>query len=223
MKSTKDIEINVSGDEFILVEAENLSLNDKFMQWKPKTVIQEITKKLITEAICTGVKNFYRPKCDPSFSDDGKSICFVTGKRPAVGYKSFEWWVNVAKDYNPERNSRLGTRLEYGAFLGVLMKKLVKEGKSVKWVWNSVCDVSHKLGHFSSSKNVKHFYELTGSRCICGFYDLGNTSKILADRIENHAFLLAGGSYDNAFYCYLPLLHFSWNLCDSVGWIVLEK
>ena len=105
----------VSEDNFILIEAESLSLNDAFMKHKPCTKVEEIAKKLITDAIKAGVKNFYRPIMDPSFAEDG--IKFVAGEMPAVG-KSYNWWVDTAKKYEPSHNSRLGTRLEYRAFLG---------------------------------------------------------------------------------------------------------
>lgn len=38
-------------DDFILVEAENLSLDDKFMQWEPRNKLERDTKELIKEAI----------------------------------------------------------------------------------------------------------------------------------------------------------------------------
>ena len=94
------------GDVFVLVEAESLSMDDEFMQWEPKSDEIIEAKELIAEAIRSGVKNFYRPKYDPSFTDGRKGICFVPGKRPAVG-KSYYWWFDTAKEYWPERNSRI--------------------------------------------------------------------------------------------------------------------
>lgn len=112
----------VNGDEFILVEAEELSLDDEFMQYEPRTFYEGLVKTEISKAIQEKVKNFYCPKYAPSLTDDGKAICFVPGKKPAVERDYFRWeaW---ARRYCPERNSRFGTRLQYYAFLGVLMKK----------------------------------------------------------------------------------------------------
>lgn len=214
----------VLDDDFILIEAESLSLNDNFIKHKPRTRAEEIAKNLIAEAIKGGVKNFYRPIMDPSFTNDG--IGYVSGKKPAVG-KSYHWWIDTAKKYDPSRNSRLGTRLEYGVFLGVLIKKLVEKGKSVEWAWDAVCNNSKELGHYSDSENARDGIESTGSRLICGFCDLGNTFKILAEDVEVGGYWLAGGNYNYSsdFYpiadiCLRTNRDFIPN--SSVGWIVLS-
>jgi hypothetical protein len=193
------------------------------MKYKPRTEGEYRTKDLIDEAIGSQVKNFYRPIMDPYFTANG--IGYVAGKKPAVG-KSYDWWVDTAKKYAPSRKSRLGTRLEYGAFLGVLIKKLVEEGKSVEWAWNAVCNDSKELGHYWNSENAKHEFEPTGSRIICGFYDLANTCKILAEDEEAGGFWLAGCNYNCISYCYslAALSHLTYRYCggsNSVGWLVL--
>jgi len=207
----------LSDNDLILIEAESLSLNDEFIQYEPDTEKEKSTKDLIAEAIKAGVKNFYRPKYDPSFTDGG--IQFVAGKKPAVG-KSYNWWVDTAKKYDPSR-SRLGTRFEYGAFLGVLIKKLVEEGKSVEWAWNAVCNDSKELGHYWNSEDAKYQFELTGSRCICGFYDLANTCKILAEDEEAGGFWLAGGYFFPLAFLDLHTYR-TYDYNSSVGWLVLS-
>ena len=213
-------------NDFILIEAEDLSMDDIFMKYNPINTEETKVKALISEAINKKVNNFYRPKCDPSFTASGEAICFVSGKKPAVG-KCYEWWHRVAKNYKPERNSRLGTRLQYGAFIGVLIKKLVEEGKTVKWAWNAVCRDSRELGHYWDSENAKQDFEPTGSRMICGFYDLANTFKILADDGDKSGFWLASGTYD----INVPIADLFYdsskngridNNDDGVGWIVLD-
>lgn len=207
---------------FDLIEAESLSLREKFMRYKPQTTKEKLAKALITEAIKKGVKNFYRPKYDPSIAENG-GIQFVAGKKPALD-KTYEWWDNAAKLYNPERNSRLGTRLEYGAFLGVLIKTLVEQGNSIEWAWQAVCWDSKELGHYWNSENAKHNYEPTGSRYVGGFYDLGNTIKILKEEGETGGFWNAGG----CFHCFSFMTPLSYLYHDvvfngfhaSVGWIV---
>jgi len=212
--------------DLILIEAEELSLDDDFMKYEPKTKEQNEVKALIIEVIEKKVKNFYRPKCDPSFTEDGKGICFIPGKMPAVG-KSCIWWYDTAKAYNPKRNSRLGTRLHYGAFLGVLIKKLVEERVNLEWAWTAVCNDSWVLGHYWNSENAKHDFELTCSRMTCGFYDLANTYKILAEDKEGISFFEASGIYDclGDYYpvadidciCYPNIIR-----NYDVGWIVLD-
>ena len=208
------------------VEAESLSLDDEFMKYKPKTEQEEETKALIKEAIEKGVKNFYRPIMDPSFTKTGENICYEKGRGPAVG-KNYNWWKKVAEEYCPERNSRLGTRLEYGAFLGVLIKNLVADGTSISWAWNAVCNDSKELGHYWNSENAKHKFEPTGSRQICDYYDLANTYKLLAEDNESGGFWLAGGNYyDVSFNGPLADLYhrtycnFYYNY--SVGWLVIS-
>jgi len=182
MKTMETI-LPVGGVEIVLVDAEGLSLQDKFMDYQPETKNERRTWDLIAEAIKVEVKNFYRPIMDPSFTDDGEGIQFVAGAKPAVG-KSYNWWVNAAKNYCPERNSRLGAKLQYGAFLGVLIKSLIEEGMTVEHAWKAVCNDSKELGHFWNSVDAKRSFETTGSRPIGSFYDLANTCKLLEENIQ---------------------------------------
>ena len=227
-KKTSSISKNtILGDlKYRCVEAESLSLDDEFMKHKPKTERERATKALVEVAIEKEVKNFYRPIMDPSFTKIGKNICYEKGRLPAIG-KSYNWWKKVAEEYCPERNSRLGTRIEYGAFLGVLIKNLVADGKSISWAWNAVCNDSKDLGYYWNSENAKHKVEPTGSRQICEYYDLANTCKILAEDDEAGGFWLAGGScYGFSDVCPLAdLCHYFNRSSDrniSVGWLVLS-
>lgn len=212
-------------DAFVFVEASKLSLKDEFMKYKPKTEREEKFKKQLTEAIKKGVKDFWRPRYDPSFNEDGTRICYVEGKKPAVG-KSYNWWKRTAEAFCPEWQSQLGTKSEYVAFLGVLIKKLVESGWKVEEAWSAVCNDSRELGHYWNSQNAKHAFEDTGSREICGFFDLANTYKILAEDEEARGFWLAGGDYCTSSNIY-PLAYLArcnlqdFNHCDSVGWLVL--
>lgn len=211
-------------DMFVLVEASKLSLNDEFMQYTPKTDEEREFKMLLEKAIKSGLKDFKRPKYDPSFNEGG--ICYESGKAPAVG-KSYNWWNQAAKEFKPEYNSRLGTKTEYVAFLGVLIKRLVESGWSVKKAWDAVCNDSKELGHYWNSENAKHDFESTGCREICGFYDLANCYKILAEDEEAGGFWLAGGSCDDDGYD-LPLADLfhgndrNFDDYNSVGWLVLD-
>lgn len=212
--------------DLVLIDAENLSLNDRFMKYKPKDVREKAVKELIAKAIMKGVKNFYKPIGDVSFTDDGNGICYASGKKPAIG-RSYSWYEKKAKDLWPKRNSRLGSKLEYGAFLGVLIKKLIEEGKSVKWAWHAVCVDSRHLGHYWNSKDAKHEYEPTGSRKICGFCDLANAYKILAWDNEVGGFWIASGSYNFPSY-HSPIgdVNFFANPYNirlaCVGWLVFS-
>ena len=199
------------------------------MQYEPKTEEEYQLKELLTKVIKKGIKDFWRPRLDPSFNDDGRGICYKPGSEPAVA-RSYNWWKKAAKDFDTKRSSRLGTKSEYVAFLGVLIKALVNEGWSVEEAWHAVCQDSKKLGHYWNSEDAKHEFEPTGSREICGFFDLANTFKILAEDEDEKTggFWLAGGNYYD--YCYnYPLSGlYHGSDCnddddDSVGWLVLEE
>ena len=218
-----DIETMIS-KAFVLVEASKLSLNDEFMKYEPKTY-EEKFKKRLTEVIENGVKDFWRPKYDPSFTEEGKEICYMEGKKPAVG-KSYNWWNKAAKAFCSERHSRLGTKSERVAFLGVLIKRLVESEWDVAEAWSAVCCNSGDLGHYRNSPNAKNALEDTGSREIYGFFDLGNTYKILAEDKEAGGFWLTGGCFN--YWSYKePLAGFvhRYDRDDgderSVGWVVM--
>ena len=226
-----ELKINVSDSHqregiFKLVFASQLSLGDDFLKYQPKTETEKKFKDMIETAIKSGLKDFWRPKYDPSFNKAGTGICYHPGMEVAVG-KSYNWWYKTAKNFCPERGSRLGTKQEYIAFLAVLIKELVNSGKSVEWAWNAVCNDSKELGNYCNFAYRKHAFEYTGSREICGFLDLANTYKILAEDEENGGLWLAGGDYTNLSYEFplAGLYHFVDRRFDfnfSCGWLVLE-
>jgi hypothetical protein len=198
------------------IDAESLSKTDKFLTYQPKTPREEETKERILAAIDAGVKNYYRPVMDPSFTKDDEGIFFKSQSWPAVG-KSYRWWEKAAKEYAPERNSRLGTDLEYAAFLGVFIKKLASKCKSIEWAWNVVCNDSRELGHYWNSDASGRHYEPTGSRGSCGFYDLANTTKILACEADTDKFCLAGGNFLNDGWDD-PIANITaYNICDKIS------
>ena len=225
----QEIATDVQEDVFVRVEASKLSLDDEFMKHKPTSEREEILKEGLTEVIRKGINDFYRPKCDPSFNGDGTGVIFKAGNKPAVG-KSYNWWKKVAKEFMSERHSRLGTKSEYVAFLGVLIKKLVEDEKwSVAKAWDAVCNNSKELGHYWNSEDAKDDFEDTGMREICGFFDLANTFKILAEDEDDcvGGFWLAGG-YCNRYSYYDPLAGLSrltylfYDRDYGVGWFVLS-
>ena len=244
---------------FVLIEASKLSLDDEFMKYEPTTDYQWRFKRLLTEAINRGLSDFWRPKQDPSLKKPKAPLFgvvprgfenivyfeFEVRKKPAIGFH-YNWWEKKSKQYLPERGSRLGTKTEYVAFLGVLIKIMVASGWSVSKAWFAVCDNSRELGHYWNSKNSKHGIELTGSREVCGFCDLANTYKILHHGVEFNSFWVAGGSYnDNSYNSPLANLRYRprSNLVfddgrydpldrplvegglypDAVGWLVLSE
>lgn len=213
-----------ANDDCILVEASKLSLKDAFMRHEPQTEAEKKFKAILTKVIKTGIEDFYRPSMDPSFSDKEKTkIHYMAGEQPAVG-KSYNWWKETVKD----SKWCFGTKAQYVAFLGVLIKMLVSEGWTVDEAWAAVCNDSVKLGYYWNSDNAKHKFEDTGSREICGFFDLANTHKILAEDEESGYFWLAGGNCNN-YGNYYPLAdlvldyYYDINHYYGVAWLVLKK
>jgi len=212
-------------DPFVLVPASNLSLTDDFMRHTPKTEREKELRKELVEVIRKRVPDFYRPRFDPSFDEYGE-ISYQPGACPAVG-KSYNWWEEHAKAFCPECKSRLGTKSEYVAFLGVLIKKLVESGWSIEGAWNAVCNDSHELGHYWNSDGALHKFEPTGSREICSVCDLANTYKILAEDEEAGGYWIACGTYDcngiNNSLADLSLCRYcKYEYYGRVGWLVLE-
>lgn len=212
--------------KIVLCEASKLSLEDEFMKYKPRTNNEKVFKIRLEEAIKSGVKDFYRPNCDPSLDAEGR-ICYVTGTQPAVG-KSFEWWEENAKKFSVDRKSRLGTQNEYIAFLGILIKRLSMTGWSIEEAWNVVCNHSEKIAHYGNSEERKCGFEKTGSRELVGFYDLANTFKMLAKDEKSGGFWTASGAYYcNSFEATVSVMvkYYAYNCQEkySVGWIVFEE
>ena len=225
MKTTAEKKIEISKErDCILVEASKLSLSDDFMLYEPKTKQEKEFKDTLTKVITNGIKDFYRPTMDPSFADKEKSkIHYKFECLPALS-KPYYWWIEIAKD----SKCSIGTKSQYVAFLGVLIKMLVSEGWKVSEAWDAVCNDSKKLGHYSNSDNAKTYFEYTGSREICGFFDLANTQKILAKDEKAGGFWLAGGDYSSYGFDF-PLADLglckccSNNLYHGVAWLVLKK
>lgn len=220
-------EETVSEDVLVLIEASKLSLSDAFMQHEPQNTEEKEFKELLVEVIKKGVKDFWRPKYDPVFTDNlDSAISYIPGKFPATG-KSYDWWENNAKNVMPSRNSRLGKKAEYIAFLGVLIKKLVEDGWSITDSWAAVCFDSTNLGHYWNSKDARYKFEPTGSREVCGFYDLGNTFKLVATDENEEGYWAVGGDFFYSGY-YVPLACMSSYIVrhsivrNSTGWIVFD-
>lgn len=215
--------VNAEYDMLELIEASKLSLEDEFMQYEPKEGTNEARfKESLTKIIQSGtLSDFWRPKMDPSFTEDEKSICYMAGKKPAVG-KSFNWWKNTAKKIG----FQVGTRKQYVSFMGCLIKKLVEKGWDMKEAWYAVCTDSKSLGNYLNSEGTKNEFEMTGRREVCKFYDLGNTFKLLAeDEERDGGYWIAGGNCSNTGITYplASLGHYyqtDYLNIGGVGWLV---
>lgn len=209
---------------FPIVKASTLSLEDDLLKHQPESEKQREFKERLIKAIKSGLSDFRAQRMDPSIDENGE-IYYRVGKKPAVGIIAYDW-EEKSKIFLPEKDSRIGTIKERDAFLGLLIKCLVKEyGYTVTDAWRAVCDQSNNLGHYWDSENSKHDFEATGSRQVGDWYDLGNTYKVIIDD-EKRSILFAGGSCcDGGSYYTLTDVNsktISYDYCYSVGWIVLS-
>ena len=212
---------------FIKIEASKLSLTEEFMMYEPRTQRQAEFKFALALGIVKGYKDFWVPKFDPSFNFSKTNICYVKGGKPAVG-QSYKWWKKVAKDFWPERKSRLGTEYEYYAFLAILIKKLIREaGWDPADAWYAVCDDSEKLGVYFNDLEPAFGLSDTGTFEICGLCDLANTYKMLDSEDLMEGFFYGGGSCECTGLTY-PLAHVGKCACMgyflecTTGWVILE-
>ena len=214
-------------ETFVLIEASKLSLEDDFLKYEPKTVCQEQFRIKVRGAIRRGVKDFWKPRMDPSFNAKGDGITFEFFRKPAVG-KTYKWWKRAAKKYSPARKSRLGTEDEYVAFLAVLMKLLLANGWPIEEVWSAICDDSSKLGQYLTKTEEESQLQYVGTKEIYGFFDLGNTHKMLHWNGESGGLCLAGGCFeilgsDIPLATVLMRVYFPNVANSTVGWVVLSK
>jgi len=210
------------------IKASELSLDDEFMRYEPVSRKGQNLKNSLEILIRNNPKDFYRPVIDPTFTEDGE-FTYTPGAQPAMG-KTYAWWEEHAKALWPERRSRLGTKSEYLSFLAVLIKKLVEGGMEICHAWDIVCNNSSELGNYKRPSDTKQNYNLepTGSREVCGFYDLSNVYKILAEDNYDNGFWAASGECTEEANVF-PLAeidHFTGRytpLFFGTGWIILEK
>lgn len=210
---------------FPVVKASELSLEDEFLQHKPETREQEVFKERLIQVIKSGISDFRAQKIDPSFDAEG-NITYKYGN-PVATNKSAKWWYDKAKEFMPEKNSRLGTPDERIAFLGIILKELISEEKfTVSKAWSAICDQNSILQDYMNCLDTEHGFATTGNGQIGEWCDLGTICKITVKQEEKLEFYLIGGNYLNKENLY-PLADVSAVSCDKKlyfcsGWIVFS-
>lgn len=172
-----------------------------WLEHQPTTRRQEETLTLYQDAKAKGRLHTFTCMTIDTSVKDGKLV-YQKGLPIKTGFSQNQW-AKMLKDYNPSRNSRQMTRTEYACRNLFLIQKLVESGYKIDEAWKAVCDDSRKIGHYRNSDNPKYDFEPTGSREVCGFCDLGNSWKFLAEDPWEEAggFWIASGNYDNNSYC----------------------
>lgn len=170
----------------------------RWLNHKPTSERQKETLMLYKEARAKSrLHAFTCMRIDPSILD-GKLV-YQKGL-PSNYNLTVNEWKKMLKEYCPIRNSRQMTRTEYACRNLFIIQKLYKSGEyTIDEAWQAICDDSRKIGLYRDSDDARYgYYEPTGSREVCGFCDLGNTYKLLAEDPweESGGFWHAGGVYD---------------------------
>lgn len=192
---TEENETNFISDSKLECKINPNIFEGEWLEHQPTTRGQKNTLTLYQEAKAKGrLHTFTCMTIAPSVKD-GKLV-YQKGLPIKTGFSQSQW-EKMLKDYNPSRNSRQMTLTEYACRNLFLIQKLVESGYEIKAAWKAVCDDSRKIGHYRNSAKHKNDSEPTGSREVCGFCDLGNSWKFLAEDPWNEigGFWIADGSY----------------------------
>jgi len=202
----------------VRIEASKLSMKDKFMQYNPKNTYEKILKSHLTHVIQSGISDFYCFNTNPSLDNEG-NICFKGGIY-SVPDESYNWWREKVEMFNPMCKSRLGSKSEYIAVLGVLMKKLIDEGWRVSKVWNELCNNQAVLIRYLYSQTLTNVHYDNLGYLFTTFFQ---TSKFLADDEEKDEFWTTD-SWANYNSFIIDIYH-NYQCTDvfsnTLGWIVL--
>ena len=141
--------VNELDDLFPLVKARNLSINDSFLEHKPKNTDEKKLKEFLVDALQPGntFSNFRCPAIIPSVGCDNH-IQFNRNNGGLAGYgHNLDWWISEAKGFKITKRSRIGSLKEYYSLLGVFIKTLVEECNfSVQNAWDFVFSQNHACG-----------------------------------------------------------------------------
>lgn len=191
--------------KFPIIDVEEISVEDEFLQIEPSNANGRRIKKSIIEAKKRNMKNFRIAAIDPSYDKKENMLIYEPENKPAVGYSYF-WWRLQAQRFCYKKNSRLISPLEMDVALGILIKNLYEnEGYTKEEAWYAVCCNSKRLGHYYNAAKSKDNFEKTGKRKVGPFYDLANTSKVTYNP-ETDEFFEYGGAYTNCSKTY-PLAY----------------
>lgn len=166
--SESDLECKIDPSTFV----------GEWLEHQPTTTRQEETLMLYQDAKAKGRLHAFTCMTIDATVENGK-VVYQKDLTIKTGFSKKEW-AKMLKDYNPSRNSRQMTRTEWVCRNLFIIQKLVESGYEIDEAWEAVCDDSKGIGHYIDSDNSKDDFEVTGSREVCGFCDLGNVWKLLA-------------------------------------------
>ena len=191
---------SLTDNRLVKIDPQEPGFFDEVLNFKSTNKVINNFIDAVDEVKAARIEAFYRPIYDPSDAGD-HLVVYMKGAKPATGH-NYNWWVKTASNM-PAVEGRhwcLATEYQNYAFLVWLINQLIKAGNNVEKNLKQIIVNSKELGHYYNSEGStkgKNF-EPTGSRCICGIYDLVNAVKILeCSNQEAGGFWLSGGSFLN--------------------------
>lgn len=181
-------------------------ITEKDREWVKEWLAKQEGKNSVERKFFEDVKkaiqevnyDYWIANIEPSIKD-GK-LYYAKGHDVAEGF-SYNQWKTMARDYNPERDSRLCNLNEILIWYAL---RIADEW----WTLHYILDDSSSAGNYCDSPNCTNSLEKTGERLCGGYYDgQGNTYKIVSTE-DGYAHF--GGCYDEPgsfctvgfFYCY---------------------
>lgn len=164
---------------------ERQEVEDWLNQQNPKTIQEKRFILVLSEAIKVVKYEYFIATIEPTLSNN--KIKYAIGESVAVGF-SFSEWEMLAKEYSPERGSRLANLYE----LYIWYAWRIAKGY---WTFEYVANNSASAGNYNNSPNSSKTIEKTGIRSVGGFKDgQGNTYKIVTYK---ESFAMCGGDYNS--------------------------
>ncbi|MBQ2836203.1 MAG: hypothetical protein IJE68_05160 [Clostridia bacterium] len=178
-----------SGDKakfFTQITAED---REKVKIWLVKQKSENEREKSFLKRVRNALKavdyDYWIANLEPSVTE-GK-IYYAEGNAVGVGFSCNEW-IKMAKEYAPERGSRLSN--EYELFIWYALRIVNR-----LWTLDYVANDSSIVGNYRNSPGATHSLEKTGARKCGGFCDgQGNSYKIVT---REGGYALVGGYYNN--------------------------
>lgn len=213
--------VDINERDFFLVEASRLSFDDTFMKHEPCDEFERKLKNDLCYVISSKMKDFYCSRNAPLLSEVSDEI--IAFENDDVRYhESYRFWNKVSKKLNKEKKSRIGTRYQYSAYLGTVIKQLVSCGITVEQAWKEVHYLS-KL--YDLSKENPQYQGINIS--FYGIKDVLLRDDIgIIGRIQS---IVRTGIFKKGYYFfhdepngYYNLYKYWFGTSDCVPWIVCD-
>ena len=157
---------------------------------KGKTDREKSFLTRVKEAVKAVNYDYWIANLEPSVTD--RKIYYAEGNAVGVGF-SCNQWNQMAKEYAPERFSRLSN--EHELYIWYALR--IVNGQ---WTLDYVANDSSSAGNYRNAPGATHSMEKTGARKCGGFCDgQGNSYKIVT---REGGYALVGGRYDFDGICF---------------------